>query len=225
MRFSFITLSLLSCGTTGGITVTGEALKAPPPLAAPLYQETVYNGEPQPMKAAAAGDVPALVIVYYPSEDARRFDDGGTREAPVDAGVYYAKIIRPPGNGYARGEDMMAEYRIKKAEIRITADSMQSAAYNGDPRRVAAFAEPPAPLSYSYYPTPEVREAAVQAFLHPGADTLSGVSAALRGFRRVARAPIEQGTYYAVVYFPGDENYNPAYREIDFTIGPPERRR
>jgi hypothetical protein len=222
-------LSLFSCGTTGGTVETAETAEKPktlPPFTSPLYQETVYNGKPQPIEAAAASeDVPDMIAVYYPSEDARRIDDAGTLEAPVNAGVYYVKILRPGGNGYDRGEDVMAEYHINKAEVRIIADSRQSAAYNGDPKRVTASAEPPVPLSFSYYPAPEVRETAVRALLEPGGDTRSGFSAALRGLRRVERAPIEQGTYYAVVYFSGDENYNLAYKEIDFTIGPPARRK
>jgi hypothetical protein len=223
--FVLIILPLFSCKTSGGTIETGENLKTPPPFISPLYQETVYNGKPQPIEArAAAGDIPDMIIVYYPSENARWFDNDGTFEAPTDAGVYYVKIIRPSGNGYDRGEDLMAEYRIKKADVRIIADSRQSAAYNGDPKRVTASAEPPVPLSFSYYPAPEVRQTAVRALVEPGEDTQSGISAALRGLRRVERAPIEQGTYYTVVYFPGDENYNLAYKEIDFTIGPPVRR-
>jgi hypothetical protein len=165
-----------------------------------------------------------LIVVYYASEDDRRSGHGGTRDVPVNAGHYSVKVERPAGNGYAAGTDVMLEYHIKKADVLINADARQSASYHGDPKRVAASAEPPLPLSFSYYPTPEARQAAVRALSEPGEESRSTVSTVLRGFRRVERAPIEQGTYYAVVYFPGDDNYNLAYTEIDLTIGPPVRR-
>jgi hypothetical protein len=202
-----------------------NSLQAPPPFVSPLYQEAVYNGKPQPVEArAAADDIPAFIIVYYAAENARYFGEGGTFEAPVNAGVYYVMITRPSGNGYAKGKDVMVEYHIKKADVQIVADTVQNAAYNGDPKRVIASAEPAVPLSFSYYPTVAVRYAAVRALSEPSEDTQSGASAALRGLRRVERAPIEQGTYYAVVYFPGDDNYQLAYKEVDITIGPPVQR-
>jgi hypothetical protein len=196
---------------------------SPPEIISPLEQSVVYNGRPQPVDARAAGDI-LLIVTYYPSKGAWWFDEDGTREAPVNAGTYYVKISRPAGNGYAQGEDVMVEYHIKKAAVNIIAEKIQGASYNGDPKRVQARSEPGLPLSYSYYPSAGVRAAAAQAFSRPDESTRSTASAALRGLKRVERAPIEQGAYYVIVYYPGDDNYLPAYTEVDFTIGPPARR-
>ncbi|AEF81678.1 hypothetical protein TREAZ_3012 [Leadbettera azotonutricia ZAS-9] len=194
-----------------------------PGIVSPLYQEVVYSGQPQPLEARAEVDVP-LEVIYYPSPTARWFDEDRYDEVPVNTGVYYAKIRRPSWNGYAQGEDVEAEYHIKKATVEIIAEGIQRAAYNGDPKRVVASAEPDVPLSFSYYPNANAARAAIRALAQPDADARSGVSAALSGLRRVERAPIEQGAYYVVVYFPGDDNHNLAYREVVFTIGPPARR-
>jgi hypothetical protein len=204
----------------------GPALDRPPlpaEITSPRKQSVVYNGRPQPADVRADQDAP-LVVTYYPSLGAWWFDEDGTREAPVNAGLYYVKISRPAGNGYAQGEDVMVEYSITKAVITIKAEKIQTAAYNGDPKRVQASAEPQVPLYFSYYPAPEVRAAAVQALFQPDENALSGISLALQGFRRVERAPIEQGVYYVLVYYPGDDNRFSAYAEVDFTIGPPVRR-
>ncbi|MDR2619060.1 MAG: hypothetical protein LBC62_09335 [Treponema sp.] len=200
-----------------------ERQQLPAEIISPLKQSVVYNGRPQPVDARSDRDVP-LVVTYYPSLGAWWFDEDGTREAPVNAGLYYVKINRPAGNGYARGEDVMVEYSITKAVITIKAEKVQSASYNGDPKRVQASSEPQVPLSFSYYPAPEVRAAAVKALSQPDENALSGISTALRGLKRVERAPIEQGVYYVVVYYPGDDNHFFAYAEVDFTIGPPVRR-
>ena len=42
-----------------------------------------------------------------------------------------------------------------------------------------------------------------------------------RGYKRVERAPTEQGTYYVLVYFSGDKNHEPAKAKVEFTILPP----
>jgi hypothetical protein len=219
-------ISLAACKTLGdesddGTTV--ESLKSAPEIVSPLYQEAIYNGRPQPIEAKAEIDAP-LQVIYYPSAAARWFDEDGYDYAPVETGVYYARIKRPSWNGYDRGEDVDVEYHIKKATVEIIADEGQNAAYNGDPKRVIASAEPDVPLSFSYYPNANVARAAIRALAQPDADTRSGISAALSGLKRVERAPIEQGVYYVVVYFPGDDNYHLAYKEVKFTIDPPIRR-
>jgi hypothetical protein len=220
----FLFMSLAACKTLDGDDeVVGEPLKPPPEIVSPLYQEAVYNGRPQPIEARADIDVP-LEVIYYPSPTARYFDEEGYDDAPVNAGVYYAKIRWPSRNGYAQGEDVDVEYHIKKATVEIIAEESQSAVYNGDPKRVTASAEPAVSLSFSYYPNADVAGAAIRALAQPGTDTQSGVSVALRGLKRVERSPIEQGIYYVVVYFSGDNNYYLAYRQIKFTIGPPIRR-
>jgi hypothetical protein len=220
-----ILISLAACKTPGGADVTadGNPARPSPKIVSPLYQEVIYNGKPQPIDARAEIDAP-LNVIYYPSPTARYMDEEGYDDAPVEAGVYYAKIKRPSWNGYAQGEDVDVEYHIKKAAVEIAAEEFQVAVYNGDPKRVTASAEPAVRLSFSYYPNAEVAHAAIRALIQPDAGTKSGVSAALRGLNRVERAPIEQGVYYVIVYFPGDDNYQLAYKEIKFTIGPPVRR-
>jgi hypothetical protein len=181
------------------------------------YQTTIYNGKRQPLKIEGPVEGGA-VVTYYASETARWFNEDGTEIPPADAGVYYARV-RVPGR-----EDALAEYHITRALPKIIAEEKQSAAYNGDPKRVSARCEPELPLSFSYYPTPDVRQAAVKLLAREGEDDGKESSAAFRGLKRVERAPIEQGEYYVLVYYPGDTNYLMAYKEIDFTIGPPVKR-
>jgi hypothetical protein len=132
-------------------------------------------------------------------------------------------VERAGGNGFAAGEDVIVEYLIEKASVAVFADENPGAYYDGNPKRVLASSEPPFTLSFSYYPNAETRDAAARAFSQP--DIQASVSEALRGFRRVERAPIEQGVYSVLVFFPGDENYYGAYKKVEFTIGPPVRRR
>jgi hypothetical protein len=137
--------------------------------------------------------------------------------------LYYVRVKRPGGNGFAPGADTIVEYQIEKASVTILADESQGAYYDGNPKRVLAVSEPSFALSFSYYPNAETRDAAARAFSQP--DTQASVSEALKGFKRVERAPIEQGIYYVLVFFPGDENYQGIYKKVEFTIGPPVRRR
>jgi hypothetical protein len=216
-------ISFAGCKTLDGEKNDEEPGKPSPEIVSPLYQEVVYNGRPQPIEARAEINIP-LEVIYYPSPTARYFDEEGYANAPVESGIYYAKIKRPAWNEYARGEDTDVEYHIKKARVDIIAEESQIAVYNGDPKRVTASAEPAVLLSFSYYPNAEVAHAAIRALAQPDADSSSSVAAALRGLKRVERSPIEQGLYYVVVYFPGDDNYHLAYKEVEFTIGPPARR-
>jgi hypothetical protein len=109
------------------------------------------------------------------------------------------------------GKNDAASVITEKIPVKIIAEPKQIAAYNGAPRRVTAVAEPEVPLSFSYYPSAEIREQAAQ-------NRPEQRRAALSGFKRVERAPIEPGTYYVTVYFPGDEQHLPASAEVDFTI-------
>jgi hypothetical protein len=102
---------------------------------------------------------------------------------------------------------------VEKIPVAIIAEKRQIAVYNGSPRRVAARAEPEVPLSFSYYPSAELREKAAQKRDNPDEKR-----EALAGYRRVERAPIEPGVYYVTVFFPGDERHLPASAEVDFMI-------
>ncbi|MDR0720037.1 MAG: hypothetical protein LBF78_10415 [Treponema sp.] len=181
------------------------------------YQTTIYNGKSQPIKTEGPVEGGA-VVTYYASEAARWFSEGGTEIPPTDAGVYYVRASFPGR------KDALVEYHITRALPKIIAEEKQSAAYNGDPKRVSARCDPELPLSFSYYPTPEVRQAAVKALARESEADNEESAAAFRGLRRVERAPIEQGEYYVLVYYPGDNNYLMAYKEIYFTIGPPVKR-
>jgi hypothetical protein len=209
-----------SCKTTDGDVLAAKAMG----FVSPLRQERVYNGEPQPIEAqSSTATAPPFVVTYYTSEEACAAREGGKSKAPAGAGLYYVRVEQ--GGGLDPELSVIVEYLIEKAQVTILADEKQSAYYNGDPKRVMAVSEPPLTLSFSYYPNAEAREAAARAFSQPGGDTEVSASSALKGFTRVGRAPIEQGVYYVLVFFPGDENCHAAYKEVEFTIGPPVRRR
>lgn len=203
-------------GCAGGEIVVKENPKPPPPpvLRVPSPQEAVYNGEPQPLSFYYEGEAEPR-LVYYPSAEARNNNRDGLSAPPVGAGSYYVRVS-------LSGKEVLAEYRILKAPVKIKAAEIQQAFYNGNPRRVEAKAEPPVTLYYSYYPNPELRDAARKATEEALADKDSGQSLAevFRGYKRVERAPIEQGTYFVWIYFPGDENHETAEASVEFTILP-----
>ena len=213
-----------SAGSVGGTNgasredpVTGRQKQKPPPLplVVSLYQEAVYNGKPQPLSYTYAGeDEPE--IIYYPSPKARDEERGGSYSAPIRTGAYYA-LIR------SFYEEVFVEYRILKCPVRIEAAEIQAAFYDGNPKRVLVNTEPQVPLSYSYYPNPELRDAAVKAAMEAAliGDTGQSIAEIFKGYKRVDRAPVEQGTYYVWVYFPGDENHEAAQAYVEFTILPP----
>jgi len=196
-----------------------EALLPAPKINVSPYQEAVYTGSPLPITASCDQGIP-LIITYYTSIEDYHAIQRGFYDAPAEPGVYYVSVNCAPGYGYSHSDDQLVEFTIKKAPVQIIADDRQTAAYNGSPRRVQASAIPDVPLSYSYYPNPELLQAAVDAFLQPDDAVQSSLSSALRNFTRVERAPVEQGVYYVLVYFPGDDRYEPVYRELEFTIGP-----
>jgi len=148
----------------------------------------------------------------------------GFAEAPSEPGIYFVSINCAPGYGHKPADDLIVEFHIKKAYVKIIAYDVQSAVYNGSPRRVQAVSEPAVPLSYSYYPVLELRQAALDAFLKTDSEKQSSLSAALQRFLRVESAPVEQGVYYVLVYFSGNALYEPAYKEVEFTINPAARR-
>ena len=185
----------------------------------------MYNGRPQAIEARCDDDTISLTINYYLTENSRWFNEKGTGFAPSEPGLYYVKISLPQGIVFeSPAKDVFVDYQIRKAPVRIIAEKIQSANYNGDPKRVQAVSEPDLPLSYSYYPSLDLRQAAAEAFSNPDEEGRTSLITALQRFTRVERAPKEQGTYYVMVYFPGDSRYEPAMGEVDFTINPPIRR-
>ena len=215
--FMLISTGLQSACATAAWEASGtaeEAVKAFP-LIVPSPQEAVYNGQPQQFYFSYDGEeVPELA--FYHSPEARAMYKDGSSAAPVNAGTYYV-LVR------LAYEEVFAEFRILKCPVKIEAAEIQEARYNGDPKRVQVSAEPDVPLSYFYYPNPEFREEAVRTArenLSRG-NTAQRPRTEFRGYRRVDRAPIEQGTYYVWVYFPGDENHEAASANIEFTILPP----
>ena len=187
-------------------------------------QEVVYNGKPQPISFSYTGKE-APGIIYYPSSQARREERRGTTAAPVRAGTYYVRLLGySDGKNHLLVEEHFVEYRILKCPVKIEAKKTQEAFYNGDPKRVQAKTDPPVLLSYSYYPNRELRETAQRAAAEIAAQKGSGQipTDAYKGYKRVERAPTEQGTYYVWVYFPGDENYEAAQVNVEFTIYPPK---
>jgi hypothetical protein len=237
IKFSLFLIFPLLALFAGALSVftacAGMVPKEVPSVHAPSPQETIYNGQSQPVSFSyEMQEVPELV--YYSSEDDRKNDQRGSGDAPVQAGLYYVRIRIPPENGPGLPEDVFVDYRILKSPVKIRAEPVQEAVYNGDPKRVRAGAEPPVPLSYSYYPNAGLRDAAAKEAEDVPQSGLSGAgalsrggvpSAVFRGFRRVERAPIEQGTYYVRVYFPGDENHEAASVNVEFTILPPPSRK
>ena len=202
-------------GSEDPVTERQKQKPPPLPLIVSLYQEAVYNGRPQPLSYTYAGeDEPE--IIYYPSPKARDEGRGGIYSPPTRTGAYYA-LIR------SLYEEIFVEYRILKCPVKIEAVDIQAAFYDGNPKRVLVNTEPPVPLSYFYYPNPELRDAAVKAAMAAASigDTGQSTEDIFKGYKRVDRAPVEQGTYYVWVDFPGDENREAAQAYVEFTILPP----
>jgi hypothetical protein len=171
-------------------------LEEPPIITSATYQHTLYNGKPQPVEAKAAKEGTApFVITYFPSEEALLKNEGGTLEAPGDVGTYYARIERPAGNGYAAGPDIKVEYHIQKALVVIKAEEKQEAPYDGKPREARALSEPPLPLNFTYYRGSSADPAA----LLPG-------------------PPVEEGLYFVLVSFAGDETHMGSSKNVEFSI-------
>ena len=188
-------------------------------------QEAVYNGEPQPISFYYTGEEDPDII-YYPSREARKEDREGSSTTPVQAGTYYVYLRHPGGNEDVSGEEILAEYQILKRPVKIETEEKQQAHYDGNPKRVQARAEPPVSLSYSYYPNRELRETAQRAVRETASrrDSTKRLTQTFRGYRRVERAPVEQGIYYVWIFFPGDNNHEAAHANVEFTILPPAAR-
>jgi hypothetical protein len=179
-----ITVLIVSC-------TAPKELEDPPIITSATYQHTLYNGQPQPIEAAAAKDVSPFVITYFRSEDDLWNNAGGTMEVPREVGTYYARIERPAGKGYREGKPIKVEYYIQKTCVPIEAELRQVFDYDGTPK--AALVDSPVMLAVWYY-----NETAPQVAL--------------------AGPPVERGRYRAVVSYPGDERYMGASREIELVI-------
>ena len=203
--FIFSLFLLHSCSTSP---------RSGPNLIVMPQQEAVYSGAPQPIIARSRPELP-LVITYYNVLS----PGSGSSEAPTMPGIYTVEVNFAPQTGFDNMR--VVEYQIHRAPVTIIADEQQSASYDGNPKRVLAASEPELPLSYSYYPNPELLRAAVYTFNNPSEARQASLNAALRRFTRVERAPREQGLYYVLVFFPGNDRYEAAFRTVEFTIGPP----
>jgi hypothetical protein len=177
------------------------ASKEPPMEEAPIitsatYQHTQYNGRNQAVEVSAAkDDVPPFIVTYFRSEGDLEEDLNGSAEAPVEVGDYYARIERPQGNGYQRGNTIKIEYHIQKAFISIIADPVQRFAWDGRPKAVAVEAEPPVDIFVSYYDAADPADEPLPA------------------------PPRDPGRYRVTIVFPGNDRYMGASREIELQIG------
>ena len=196
-----------------------------PLLIVPSPQEVVYNGEIQRLSYKYEGrGIPN--IVYFATIQAWDENRESRAVTPVNAGTYYARVKYPQENINSPKEDIYAEFRILKQPVEIKTEKLQNAYYDGDPKRVQATSEPIVSLSYSYYPNRELMDNAVRnvARATNQADSVRSLTNTYRGYRRVESAPIERGTYYVWIYYPGNENLETAHEFVEFTILPPRAR-
>ena len=203
-----------------------EKPQAAPPQQEEVYlfdvrspQDYVYSGKPQAISYIFTGDIKPD-IVYYTSPRDRAEDRRGSRTDPVDAGTYYVRLIRPGKGKNVPAKEFFAVMNILKRQVKIDAEKTQTAIFDGNPKRITAVVDPAVPLSYSYYPNLELMEAAKKSSAEnpPGQSTITQT---FRGYRRVDRAPNEQGSYYVWIYYPGDDNHTSASVDVMFTILPP----
>jgi len=190
-----LVLVLAACLSENEALESGS-LKDPPIITSATHQHTLYNGRGQPIEAASAkDDAPAPVVTYFPSEEHLLRNEGGSAEAPSAVGDYIVRVERPEGNGYRRGPDVKVEYHIQRALIVIKADDRQEYGFDGNPKPVAASADPPVELSFAYYPL------SADAADPP----LSGL-------------PADRGVYRVRISYPGNANYMGASKEVELTI-------
>jgi hypothetical protein len=184
-------LAFFSCASKEG------ALEEAPIITSATYQHTQYNGRGQAVEVLAAKDnAPPFIITYFTSEEDLDRNRNGSAEPPVEVGDYYARIERPGGNGYRRGNNIKIEYHIQKAFLSIIADPVQRFSYDGGPREIAARTEPPAepPLIISY------------------ADTADPAG------KPLVSPPAGRGRYLVSIVFPGNDRYMGASKEITLQI-------
>ena len=181
-------------------------------------QEAIYNGFPQPLKFIYNGKDEPEIVYYYSIRDLEE-ERGGTYTAPALVGTYYV-LVR------CLFEETTVEYKIRKSPVKIITEMYQEAVFNGTPKRITARADPPVPLSYTYYPNKELRDAAIKAAEKAALDE-DALMTSYKGYIRVDSAPSGQGLYYVWIYFPGDENHESSQANVEFTISPalPQRSR
>ena len=211
---------LTACATGSSSTRNADTAgnnhitKTIPDLLFNTPQETIYNGMAQPFPFSYNGiDTPE--VFYFSTPEGRDAEMEGSHTAPILAGTYYV-LVR------CEYEDALAEYRIVKRPVIIEAAKIQTAIYNGNPKRISAAIFPSVSVYYSYYPNIELRDAAIQAVMKTAqGNSGPSLTTAFKGYTRIDRAPTEQGTYYVWVYFPGDANHESASMNVEFTILPP----
>ncbi|MDR0629618.1 MAG: hypothetical protein LBG24_08310 [Treponema sp.] len=172
-------------------------LENAPVITSATYQHTQYNGRSQAVEVfAAKANAPPFGITYFKSEEDLEQDRNGGVEPPVEVGDYYVRIERPAGNGYRRGNSITIEYHIQKAFLAIIADPVQRFSYDGRPKEIEAWTEPPQepPLIVSY----------------AAAGDFTGTA--------LASPPVERGRYRVTVVFPGNDRYMGASRETALWI-------
>jgi hypothetical protein len=168
-----------------------EILEDPPIITSATYQHTLYNGQPQPIEASAAKEVPPFVITYFNSEADLLNNTGGSAEIPSEVGAYYVRIERPAGKGYREGKPIKVEYYIQKTFVPIEAEAIQVFDYDGTSK--TALVNSPVALTIRYY-----AETAPELAL-PG-------------------LPVQRGRYRASISYPGDGRYMGASRDIELVI-------
>jgi hypothetical protein len=183
-----------------------SALEDPPIITSATYQHTQYTGKPQPIEARAAADTEPFVITYFTSLEDLEKDREGTAEAPSAVGKYYVRIRRPPGRGYAAGRDITVEYYVQKALVTISAEERQEYRYDGTPKPAVAAADKPVKLEFAYYPAEH----------SPSGSIADNGSIAVDG--RLPGPPAGPGVYRAHVFFPGNDEYMGASRDIELVI-------
>lgn len=186
------------------------------PIIVQSPQEVMYSSNIQPFVYHYEGEEETEAVFYTSRED-RMLDNFGTYINPQKAGTYFVSIRN-------RYEEVYAEYRIIKNPVKITAEENQKAYYDGDPKRVAVDIDSDISLSFSYYPNPALRDEAIKTAEKSAArGNPSQPQSEFKGYKRIDRAPSEQGTYYVWVYFPGDENHETVSLKLELTILPPKR--
>ena len=183
-------------------------------------QELVYNGKRQAISYIFTGEGKPD-IVYYASQRDRAEDRRGSRTDPVNAGTYYVRLIRPGKGKAIPAKEFFAVLRILKRPVIIEAEKIQEAIYDGNPKRIQAVVDPVVPLSFSYYPNLELMESAKKSTTETRAGQNTMIQT-FRGYRRIDRAPSEQGSYYVWIYYPGDDNYASASMDVEFNILQPK---
>jgi hypothetical protein len=179
--------AFISCASKEG------PLEDAPIITSATYQHTQYNGRGQAVEVQAAkDDAPPFVVTYFRSEEDLEQGRNGVVEPPADVGDYYARIERPGGNGYRRGNNIKIEYHIQKAFVSLVADPVQRFAWDGGPKEIAARTEPPVepPLVVSYF----------------------------AGDAALAAPPAARGRYRVTLVFPGNDRYMGASKEIELLI-------